>query len=146
MYGEEKIKILENVYNRILAKGAGPRILAGDFNAPKDETADGDVIPWRSEKYDDLSERWQAAEENILTGLTDIGMVDVFRTINGYGDIGLLDISHPTGNDGSLTGKRFDHILASQCLNPHDCYYDETGLDCSDHAPLIATFYPNLSD
>ena len=142
--GEEKIKILENVYNRILAGGAKPRILAGDLNAPKGETADGDVIPWRNGKDDPLSERWKAAERNVLTGLGEVGMVDVFRTIHGYGDLGTLDISHPTGHGDTLSGKRFDHVLASRSLNPRDCRYDEAGLDCSDHAPVVATFRPNL--
>jgi len=145
MFGVEKIKILENVYNRILAKETGPRILAGDFNAPKAETEDGEVIPWRSEKDDALSERWQAAERNILTGLEDVGMVDVFRTIYGYGDLDTLDISHPTGDRDTLTGKRFDHVIASESLNPEDCYYDADGLECSDHAPLFVRFSPNFS-
>lgn len=145
MFGEEKIKILENVYNRILSKGAGPRILAGDFNAPKDETEEGNVIPWRNEKHDELSERWKAAERNILTGLEDIDMVDVFRMIHGYGELDTLDISHPTGDRTTLTGKRFDHLIASQSLNADDCFYDADGLDCSDHAPLIGRFYPNFS-
>lgn len=145
MYGEEKIKIMENVYNRILAKGAGPRILAGDLNAPKDETADGTVIPWRNDKHDDLSKRWQEAERNILTGLEEVGMVDVFRMINGYGDLDILDISHPTGDRDTLTGKRFDHLIASQSLNPESCYYEPDGLECSDHAPLVGRFYPDIA-
>lgn len=145
MYGEEKIKILENVYHRILAKGAAPRILAGDLNAPKNETEDGVVIPWRNDKHDDLSERWQTAERNILTGLEDVGMIDVFRTIHGYGDLDTLDVSHPTGDRDTLTGKRFDHLLASQSLNPEECYYDADGLDCSDHAPLVGEFSPDFA-
>lgn len=136
---------MENVYDRILAAGAGPRILAGDLNAPKDETADGDVVPWREGRDDPLSKRWQAAERNILTGLTEVGMVDVFRTVNGYGDLDTLDISHPIER-GDSPGKRFDHVIASESLNPCDCYYDADGLDCSDHAPLSATFDPDLSD
>jgi exonuclease III len=145
MYGEEKIKILENVYNRILRKGAEPRILAGDFNAPKDETEEGELIPWRNEKEDELSKRWQKAERNILTGLDKVGMVDVFRLINAYGDLDTLDISHPTGNSDTLTGKRFDHLIASRSLSPEDCFYDPDGLNCSDHTPLIAEFYPDFS-
>ncbi|QDX40834.1 endonuclease/exonuclease/phosphatase family protein [Salarchaeum sp. JOR-1] len=145
MYGEEKIKILENVYNRILKKEAGPRILAGDFNAPKAETEEGKVIPWRNEKQDELSKRWQNAERNILTGLDEVGMVDVFRMIHGYGDLDTLDVSHPTGDSDTLTGKRFDHLLASRSLNAEDCFYDADGLTCSDHAPIIAKFYPDFS-
>ncbi|WP_226042838.1 hypothetical protein [Natrinema sp. DC36] len=140
MYGEEKIKILENIYNRILAQGDRPRILAGDFNAPQDETADGEVIPWRDERNDALSERWKNAERNILTELDTVGMVDVFRAIHGYGTLDILDISHPTGEKGPLSGKRFDHVIASEILNPNDCFYDETGLEYSDHAPIIAEF------
>lgn len=145
MYGEEKIKILENVYNRILRKGTEPRILAGDFNAPKTETDDGEVIPWRNEKRDELSQRWQNAERNILTGLDEVGMVDVFRMIHGYGDLDTLDISHPTGDSDTLTGKRFDHLFASRSLNPDDCFYDPDGLTCSDHTPLIAKFHPDFA-
>lgn len=144
MYGEEKIKILETVYHRILNKGTGLRILAGDFNAPKTETEDGEVIPWRNDKQDEVSQRWQTAERNILTGLDEVGMVDVFRTIHGYGDVDALDASHPTGGSDTLTGKRFDHLLASRSLNPEDCVYDPDGLACSDHTPLIATFNPDV--
>lgn len=146
MYGEEKIKILENVHGRILAAGAGPRILAGDLNAPKDETADGEVVPWRAEKDDPLSERWQTAERDVLTGLSEVGMVDVFRTLNGYGDIEPMDVSHPTRRGDSRADKRFDHLLASRSLNPRDCAYDGDGLECSDHAPILAAFDPALPD
>lgn len=61
MYGEEKIKILENVYSQIL-KGGSQRILAGDFNVPNAETDDCEVIPWRHEGDDEFSQRWQNAE------------------------------------------------------------------------------------
>lgn len=144
MFGEEKIKILENTYQRILAHGPRPRILAGDFNAPKDETAAGKVVPWRETGDDELSERWQAAERNILTGLDEVGMVDIFRTIHGYGDLDGLDVSHPTSGGEPLSGKRFDHMLASENLGPRSCFYDERGLECSDHAPIIAEFSPDL--
>jgi exonuclease III len=145
MFGEEKIKILENTFHRILAAGEKPRILAGDFNAPKDETADGEVVPWREDDPTDLGERWRAAERNILTGLDEVGMIDVFRSVHGYGELDVLDISHPTTDDDSIVGKRFDHLLASRTVNPQTCVYDAKGLECSDHAPLIAEFSPQLS-
>lgn len=142
MYGEEKIKILENTYGRITAAGEKPRILAGDFNAPKAETAEGEVVSWGEDREGAIGERWTNAELDILTGLDEVGMVDVFRTINGFGEIEVLDISHPTKGGERFSGKRFDHLLASSDLRPESCRYEEGGLDCSDHAPLVATFRP----
>jgi exonuclease III len=71
-------------------------------------------------------------------------MVDVFRSIHGYGDIDSMDISYPTGNTDTLTGRRIDHILASTNLNPRSCHYDVDGLVCSDHTPMIAEFGPKF--
>lgn len=70
-------------------------------------------------------------------------MVDIFRTIHGYSGFDVLDVSHPTGDEESLSGKRFDHILASEILNPNDCFYNEAGLECSDHVLIIVDFSPN---
>lgn len=131
-WGEEKIKILEDTINRITKGEQRPRILAGDFNSPKDELSDGTIVPWGLERDQNIRRRWIEAELNILTGLTEVGMVDVFRAVNGYGDLNTEDVS--------FQSKRFDHIFASKQLNPEDCYYDHGGFDCSDHAPLIAEF------
>lgn len=75
------------------------------------------------------------------------GMVDVFREQHGYGDLNILDVSHATQTGDPLAvspkdieGKRFDHTIASTELNPQECYYDQDGFACSDHAPMIATF------
>lgn len=147
MHGEEKIKILENTYNRILKGANSPCILTGDFNAPDRERADGTTIPWRYDMEGEIARRWGEAELNILTGLEQKGMVDVFRELHGYGDLNILDVSHATQTDDPLAvapeeveGKRFDHTIASRELDPHECYYDHAGFACSDHAPMIATF------
>lgn len=132
MYGEEKVKILENTYSRIVKAGSDRCILAGDFNAPKTELADGTVVPWGLDNESGLRERWANAELNILTGLEEHGMVDVFREIHGYGEVETEDVS--------FQSLRFDHLLASKVLNPEKCYYDHDGLECSDHAPIIAEF------
>jgi len=128
--GEEKVKILENTYSRIVKAGSDRCILAGDFNAPKTELEDGTVIPWGLDNEDEFRERWVNAELNILTGLEEYGMVDVFREIYGYSDIETEDVS--------FQSLRFDHILASKILHPENCYYDHAGLNYSDHAPIIA--------
>lgn len=132
MHGEEKIKILENVYYRIRKAESGLRILAGDLNSPAEERADGTIVPWRADQDGELAERWTTAELNILEGLEEFGMVDVFRHLHGYGDLEVPDVSFQT--------KRFDHLFASEELNPKRGYYDQDGFECSDHAPLIAEF------
>lgn len=133
-YGEEKIKIFENTYNRIIKSEDRKRILAGDFNSPKAELPGGTVIPFGFDRNPPLRERWIRAELNIHTGLEACGMVDVFRHIHGYGDIDV--------EDTSFQSKRFDHIFASKTLNPERCRYNHDGYDCSDHAPIVAEFDP----
>ena len=132
MWGEEKIKILEDVYNRIEKAGERPRMLAGDLNSPKDELPDGTVIPWGLDRESDIRSRWIEAELNIMNGLEEIGMEDVFRSLNGYGDIELLDTS--------FERRRFDHLFASSLLGARECYYEPDGFEVSDYAPLIAEF------
>jgi len=132
MYGEEKIKIMENTYARITKAGRFPCILAGDFNAPKDELEDGTIVPWRSDEEGALAERWAGAEFGLLSGLNEYGMVDIFRNQHGYGDLDVLDVS--------FQSKRFDHVIASNELNPTACYYAHEGFDRSDHAPVVAQF------
>ena len=149
MHGEEKVKILSNVYERIRKRCTPPCILTGDFNAPDDELPDGTVVPWRSDEEGPVAELWVEAEWNALRGLESEGMVDVFRHLHGYGDLDVLDVSHATQTADPLAvppedveGKRFDHLIASTDLDPRDCHYDLEGFRCSDHAPLIATFRP----
>lgn len=147
MHGEEKIKILKNTFNRIKKGFKSPCILTGDFNSPDRELADGTLIPWRYDDEGEIAELWVEAERNILRGLEDKGMQDVFRDQHGYGDLGILDVSHATQTEDPLgvspadvEGKRFDHMIASRDLNPRDCWYDQDGFGCSDHAPLFAEF------
>lgn len=147
MHGEEKIKILKNTYNRIVKGSESPCLLTGDFNTPDRELADGTTIPWRHGEDGEVAGQWQKAELNILTGLEEKGMIDVFREQHGYGELDILDVSHATQTADPLAvapedieGKRFDHMIASSDLNPKYCYYDQDGFAYSDHAPMIATF------
>lgn len=147
MHGEEKVKILENAFKRIMKGAEPPCILTGDFNAPDRELSDGTIIPWRSDQEGEVAERWVTAERNILGGLAEKGMVDVFRQQHGYGELDVLDVSHATQTEDPLSvpaadveGRRFDHLIASEELNPEACYYDQAGFGCSDHAPIIAKF------
>lgn len=132
MKGEEKIKIFETVYHRILNGKEQFRILAGDFNSPDKELRDGQAVTHIDDKDPKVRDRWRNAALNILKGLGHVGMVDVFRYQWGYGDVETLDVSF--GNS------RFDHIIASEELNPVNCYYDPESFEYSDHAALIAEF------
>lgn len=132
MKGEEKIKIFETVYHRLMNGPETLRILAGDFNSPDEELPDGQAVTHIDDKDPKIRHRWRNAALNILKGLGHVGMVDVFRYQWGYGDVETLDVSF--GNS------RFDHIIASADLNPVDCYYDPESFEYSDHAALIAEF------
>ena len=131
-WGEEKIKIFETVYDRLTNAGKRRRILAGDFNSPAKELSDGQAVPFGYDKDPQIRSRWIHAELNILKGLGHLGMVDVFRHLHGYGEIDVADTS--------WRHKRFDHVFASEELNPENCFYEHEGLECSDHAPIIADF------
>lgn len=147
MKGEEKIKILETVYQRIMDAGERLRILAGDFNTPGDELCDGQAVTYLEDKDPRIRNRWRNAELNILKGLGHVGMIDTFRAIHGFGELDVLDTSHATKTkdpcnvpDEEIDGVRFDHIFASTDLNLCDSFYDGEGFCHSDHAPLLAEF------
>ncbi|RQG91791.1 endonuclease/exonuclease/phosphatase family protein [Natrarchaeobius chitinivorans] len=129
-WGDEKIKIFETVYERLVEAGSETRLLAGDFNSPRRELPDGQAIPFGYDKDADVRDRWVNAELNVLKGLGHLDMVDAFRYVHGYGEIGVKDTSWKS--------KRFDHVFASSSLRPSRCYYES--VDCSDHAPIIADF------
>lgn len=150
-WGEEKLKIFETVYNRLITEGRRPRVLAGDFNSPADELADGQAVPFGYDKDGEIWRRYVNAELNILKGLGKLGMIDVFRAQHGYGSLDVLDVSHATRTDDPLEvpeteveGVRFDHVIASEELNPTDCDYELAGYEYSDHAPIIADFSPSM--
>ena len=132
MKGEEKIKNFETVFQRIINADESLWILAGDFNSPDEELGDGQAVSHITDKDPQIQDRWRTAALNILKGLGHVGMVDTFRYQWGYDEIDTLDESF--GNS------RFDHIIASEDLNPANCFYDQKSLEHSDHAALIVDF------
>lgn len=131
-HGVEKHKIQEIAFDWIEQAGQQPRILAGDLNTPKAELADGQAITFGYDRTTDLRHRGVTTELKLLKGLGHFGMVDVFRYLNGYQNVDKAETSHDA--------KRFDHMFASEALDPLTCYYDHDGLKHSDHAPVIAEF------
>ncbi|USZ73519.1 endonuclease/exonuclease/phosphatase family protein [Natronosalvus halobius] len=102
MKGEEKIKILETVFQRIVDSEERLRLLAGDFNTPDEELCDGQAITHIQDKDPRIRHRWRNAELNILKGLGHAGIIDTFRAIHGFGELDVLDVSHATRTDDPL--------------------------------------------
>jgi endonuclease/exonuclease/phosphatase family metal-dependent hydrolase len=144
----KKVEMLEGIYERLTRQHSRPTILCGDFNTPQAELPDGTVITWawRITKSGKrvleraTGQRWDDAEQNVLTGLMRFDLADAFRRIHGYS---VEDFSWKTRNG---IGRRFDHVFASAQLNPVQCRYlhdlRERGL--SDHSPIQVTFNPKM--
>ena len=147
-----KIEHFEGLYKFLLENPEPYKILCGDFNSPKQESLNGDVVTWgqkinksgevrlaiNSKWKDDCSaERWDLAERNIIQNHESLNMQDAFRALNGYED---TSCSWFTKRNGVELGRRYDHIFSSTNLNPTACFYDQSprlkGL--SDHSPIIA--------
>ena len=132
-----------------LAASDRPRILTGDFNAPKLETPDGRIATWAQTIRPDGSFRTSrgrlrpeqdAAERRLMQGLAAHGIRDLYRSLNGYNDDGY---SWTIKNRGRwITPRRFDHAFASHHVQARRCTYNhaprQAGL--SDHAPLELDF------
>ena len=149
--GWVKIEVLEAVFVGLSRGADRPRLLCGDFNTPQHEFSSGEIVTWaqrigtsgqvslRTHFRGGSGLRWDAAERNILSGLQQFGMRDVYRGLHGYE----IDASSwVLRRKGTSIGRRFDHIFASKELHAVRCTYlnewREVGL--SDHAGLEAEF------
>jgi exonuclease III len=156
--GWTKIEMFEGIYTGLARSATTPRLLCGDFNSPREERPDGQVVTWgqkvslsgdvylprgRTDKFGrtDSAERWDRAERNLLVGLALFDLHDVFRSVHGYGKSAA---SSYWRSGARVVGRRFDHIFASRSLTPSGCDYLDSfraeGL--SDHAPIEASFQP----
>lgn len=110
-----------------------PHILCGDFNSPKAETAQGEIVlftrPVRATEF--------AGEGALMGGLARFGVSDAFRVCNGYlAD----DRSWYWKNRGRTGGYRLDHVFVSAHFRAIGCWYDHTVREhgLSDHSLLVA--------
>ena len=139
-----KVETLEAVHERTSRKDEIPRVICGDFNTPRSERETGEIVTFAKDRYARLrperGERWDAAELALLTGLRDVGMVDVFRHLHGYvrKEISWNWPRFPR------SGYRLDHVIASLALNPTRCEYvhDVRTTRLSDHSAIEADFEP----
>jgi exonuclease III len=134
-----KVRTHEAVARWLAELPVAPRILCGDFNTPRRELPDGDVLTFAHESSGRLrperGERWDAAERALVHDLRAIhGWTDAYRTLHGYGDRSASWTF--TGDKG---GWRLDHLLV-RGLEPVACSYAHewrrAGL--SDHSALVA--------
>jgi exonuclease III len=129
-----KIRTHEAVAAYLRGVSAGPRVLCGDLNTPRRELADGQLLTFahdsRGRLRPERGERWDLAERALVR---DLGWVDAFRAINGYGT---RDASWTFAGDKG--GWRLDHVLVDG-LSVVDAWYEHdwrrAGL--SDHSALV---------
>jgi exonuclease III len=112
----------------------GPAILCGDLNTPRRELPDGEILTFAHDSKGRLrqerGERWNAAERALVK---DLGWVDAYRSLHGYGD---RSASWTYARDRG--GWRLDHVLlhglrARAAAYAHD--WRRAGL--SDHSALV---------
>ncbi len=140
--GWVKPHTLRALREALIAATAQPRIACGDLNTPRRELPDGKVMSFardsRGRLRPDRGVEWDEAELGIVPGLRDLGYIDAFRSLHGYGK------REPSWTWRQIAGHgggwRLDHIFASPELEPVSCAYHhewrERGL--SDHSALEA--------
>jgi len=146
--GIKKPETFEGLHTYLANKDDGLRILCGDFNSPRREYQDGEVLTWGKTKrrsdgrlINKSDNRWARAEQGVFSGLEEYGMKDVYRMVNGYEKYAYSWVHHWRDK---RTERRFDHIFATPRLNPIECryLYDFLEKGLSDHAPIEAIFNP----
>lgn len=109
--GWVKIEMLEGIYLTLVAENHPHRILTGDFNTPQEEMTNGEVITWGYQKDNKgiyklrgNRKRWDEGERNIITGLKEHDLEDVYRKLHGYSKEGfswLLKMKEKHGREDS---------------------------------------------
>jgi exonuclease III len=136
-----KLETCEAIYERLARPCDRHRVLCGDFNTPRQETSEGEVITF-AENHPQWLERWDAAERSVVTGLAEWDLVDVFRKLHGYERQDVSWVFHTRARRKAAF--RLDHVLASASLATCLCDYHhgwrEIGL--SDHSAIEAVFAP----
>jgi exonuclease III len=145
--GWTKIEMFEGIYQRLACELHLPRILCGDFNSPQAEYHDKTVVTWGQSIRKDGSvkivrgyDRWDRGERNVLVGLIEYDLVDVFRSLSGFD---VVEKSWFMMRKGVEFSRRFDHVFASRLLRCSKCEYvhsvRQKGL--SDHSPMVVDFF-----
>lgn len=139
--GFVKVETCEAIFDRLARPCDRHRVLCGDFNTPKLETTEGELITFAL-NHPEYLERWDAAERSLLEGLAEWDLADCFRALHGYDRQDVSWVFHTRSR--RKAGHRLDHVLASASLGVSYCDYihgwREAGL--SDHSAIEAVFAP----
>jgi exonuclease III len=140
-----KVETCEAIYERLARPSDRHRVLCGDFNTPREETSEGQVITFAG-NHPQWLERWDAAERSVVTGLSEWDLADAFRRLHGYERQDVSWVFHTRARRKAAF--RLDHVLASASLATCFCDYHhgwrELGL--SDHSAIEAVFEPAAPD
>jgi exonuclease III len=154
-----KAETLVGIYRRLAVRSERPRILCGDLHIPDAELPDGTIVPFyraiipdkaynttitESDEYLGRPRKWwYNAEMNVLPGLAEYDLPDVFRRLHGY-QAREYSWCPDRGPEDVPKCKRYDHIFASVRLNPTACWYlhDLRGQGLSDHSAVVMDFDP----
>ena len=114
--------------------GKAPAVLCGDLNTPRRELPDGEILTFAHDSKgrlrEERGERWNLAERALVR---DLGWVDAYRALHGYGH---RSASWTYARDRG--GYRLDHVLLSG-LTPRAAEYlhDWRRAGLSDHSALV---------
>ena len=136
--GLVKVRTLEALFAALVADDGVPRVVAGDFNTPRYESREGEIVTFARDRRgrirEELGERHDRAELLLIDELTRHGWRDAFRALHGYAR---RDRSYAlrTGY-----GWRLDHIVASPELEPvaSDYVHEWRTERLSDHSAMWA--------
>lgn len=141
-HGILKIETLEALHFALARPAARGRhrIVTGDFNIPRLETTEGEIITF-ADRHPEHLKRWDAAEKALFE-LGEYDLRDCFRLLHGFERRDVSWVLHTRNMKKS--GLRLDHVLASEGLGVVYCDYHhewrEAGL--SDHSAMEAVFEP----
>lgn len=133
--GWRKIDTFRAAFNRLTTGSNPPRILCGDFNEPRSETADG-LITWAGRnKFSKVApEKWDTSVKEVLTGLAGSDLRDVFRVLHGASTADMWSVCVGRNN------RRYDHVFASERLRVTRAEYLPYDATLSDHRPALVEF------
>jgi exonuclease III len=154
-----KAETLAGIYRRLAVRSTGLRVLCGDLHTPEAELPDGTIVPFYRDVLPDRGaltatgcdeeylgrprKWWYDAEMNVLSGLAEYDLSDVFRRLHGYRSRE-YSWCPDRGPEDVPKCKRYDHVFASTRLNPISCWYlhDLRGQGLSDHSAVLVDFEP----